>query len=187
MLCICRLLVLLAVFSLLPGVFVVNVQARDETPAAASQAEKSPKQRSKKVYTNEDLSDLKNKTRINQSPPGNPSSSRPPGKASGIDGYRDKQGHDREYWQQKMRPLRKRLEALDSQIAAQQTRYNQLNATSGVKVTRSGKMRASSSDTRVQVAKRIEDLNQKRAEVRKSIDELEEEARKSQALPEWLR
>jgi len=86
-----------------------------------------------------------------------------------------------------MRPLSNQLETLDSQITAQQAKYDRLSAASGVKLSRSGKLRASSSDTRDQVAKRIEDLKQKRAEVLKSKQDLEEEARKAQALPEWLR
>ena len=56
-----------------------------------------------------------------------------------------------------------------------------------MKVSRSGKLHASSSDTKAQVAKRIDDLKQKRAGVLKSKQDLEEEARKAQALPEWLR
>jgi prefoldin subunit 5 len=86
-----------------------------------------------------------------------------------------------------MRPLNNQLETLDSQIAAQQAKYDRLNAASGVKLSRSGTLRASSSDTRIQVTKRIDDLKQKRAEVLKSKQDLEEEARKAQALPEWLR
>ena len=108
-------------------------------------------------------------------------------RGTGIEGYRDTAGHDRQYWQKRMRPLNNQLETLDSQIAAQQAKYDRLNAASGVKLSRSGKLRASSSDTRAQVAKRIDDLKQKRDEVLKSKQDLEEEARKAQALPEWLR
>ena len=83
--------------------------------------------------------------------------------------------------------MNNQLETLDSQIAAQQAKYDGLNAASGMKLSRSGKLSASSSDTRTQVAKRIDDLKQKRAEVLKSKQDLEEEARKAEALPEWLR
>ena len=147
---------------------------------------KHGKAKAKKVYTNEDLNSLKDTTRVNQPP-----ATSPPQKAgkqaAGIEGYRDTAGHDREYWQKRIRPLNNQLETLDSQIAAQQAKYDRLNAASGMKVSRSGKLHSSSSDTRAQVAKRIDDLKQKRAEVLKSKQDLEEEARKAQALPEWLR
>ena len=159
----------------------VHEEKSEPTPA-----QNTPKQKAKKVYTNEDLKSLKDTTHVNQSP----AASRPQksGKPSaGIEGYRDTGGHDREYWQKRIRPLNNQLETLDSQIAAQQAKYDRLNAASGMKLSRSGKLSTSSSDTRTQVAKRIDDLKEKRAEVLKSKQDLEEEARKAQALPEWLR
>jgi len=159
----------------------VNEDRCEQTPAQST-----AKQKAKKVYTNEDLKNLKDTTRVNQPQ----ATSKPPkarGHAPGIESYRDTGGHDREYWQKRMRPLNNQLETLDSQIAAQQAKYDRLNAASGMKLSRSGKLSASSSDTRTQVAKRINDLKEKRAEVLKSRQDLEEEARKAQALPEWLR
>lgn len=148
-------------------------------------AQEGSKPKAKKVYTNEDLKNLKDETRVNQPPATNPPQKT--GRAAGIEGYRDTAGHDREYWQKRIRPLNNQLETLDSQIATQQAKYDGLNAASGMKLSRSGKLSASSSDTRAQVAKRIDDLKQKRATVLKSRQDLEEEARKKQALPEWLR
>jgi hypothetical protein len=149
-------------------------------------AQDTSKQKARKVYTNEDLKGLKDTTRVNQ-PPATTASPGAKGRAAGIEGYRDTAGHDREYWQKRIRPLNNQLETLDSQIAAQQAKYDRLNAASGVKLSSSGKLRASSTDTRAQVAKRMDDLKQKRAGVAKSKQDLEEEARKAQALPEWLR
>jgi chromosome segregation ATPase len=157
-----------------------------EDKSGPTPAQGTSKQKAKKVYTNEDLKSLKDETHVNQPPATNP-----PQKAgrhaAGIEGYRDTAGHDREYWQKRIRPLNNQLETLDSQIATQQAKYDRLNAASGMKLSRSGKLSASSSDTRAQVAKRIDDLKQKRATVLKSRQDLEEEARKAQALPEWLR
>ena len=156
---------------------------KSEPPPAQSAA----KPKAKRVYTNEDLKSLKDTTRVNQ-PPATTSRPQKAGRHSaGIEGYRDTAGHDREYWQKKIRPLNNQVETLDSQIAAQQAKYDRLNAASGMKLSRSGKLNASSSDTRAQVSKRIDDLKQKRAEVLRSKQDLEEEARKAQALPEWLR
>ena len=182
--CMLRLSVLFAGLFVMSGMLLFGGSAHEEKPAPPAQTTAKPK--AKKVYTNEDLNGLKDTTRVNQPP-----ATSPPQKAgkqaAGIEGYRDSAGHDREYWQKRIRPLNNQLETLDSQIAAQQAKYDHLNAASGMKVSRSGKLHSSSSDTRAQVAKRIDDLKQKRAAVSKSKQDLEEEARKAQALPEWLR
>jgi len=167
------------------GILLLGGSAQEEK-SEPRPAQGASKQKAKRVYTNEDLKSLKNTTRVNQ-PPATNSPQKAGSRGTGIEGYRDTAGHDREYWQKRIRPLNNQLETLDSQIAAQQAKYDRLNAASGVKLSRSGKLRASSSDTRAQIAKRMEDLKQKRAEVLKSKQDLEEEARKAQALPEWLR
>ena len=158
----------------------------DEDKSGSPPPQGASKQKAKKVYTNEDLSGLKDRTHVNQ-PPATKAPPGAKGHATGIEGYRDTSGHDREYWQKKVRPLNNQLETLDSQIVAQQAKYDRLNGASGVKVSRRGKLRANSSDSRTQVAKRIDELKLKRAEVLKSRQNLEEEARRAQALPEWLR
>jgi chromosome segregation ATPase len=184
--CMVRSLALLAGLFMMPGILLLGRSAHEEK-SGAPRAQGASKQKAKRVYTNEDLKSLKNTTRVNQTPA---TASRPQNagrQSAGIEGYRDTAGHNREYWQKKIRPLNNQLETLDSQIAAQQAKYDRLNAASGMKLSRSGKLSASSSDTRAQVAKRIDDLKQKRVEVLKSKEDLEEEARKAQALPEWLR
>jgi len=178
-----RYLVLLSGFVLLLG---TSGLTGDENDGAAPPAQSTQKQKAKKVYTNEDLKGLKDTTRVSQPQPTNPPQ-KVGSRGSGIEGYRDTEGHNREYWQKKIRPLNNQLETLNSQIATQQAKYDGLDAASGMKLSRSGKLSASSTDTRVQVAKRIDDLKQKRAGVLKSKQDLEEEARKAQALPEWLR
>ena len=183
--CMLRLSMLFAGLFVISGMLLFGGSAHEEKPETPP-AQSTAKPKAKKVYTNEDLNRLKATTRVNQPP-----ATSPPQKAgkqaAGIEGYRDSAGHDREYWQKKIRPLNNQLETLDSQIAAQQAKYDHLNAASGMKVSRSGKLHSSSSDTRAQVAKRIDDLRQKRAGVAKSKQDLEEEARKAHALPEWLR
>jgi ribosomal protein L19E len=184
--CMVRSLALLAGLFVMPGILLLGSSAHEEK-SGAPPAQGESKQKAKRVYTNEDLKSLKDTTCVNQ-PPATASRPQNTGRHSaGIEGYRDAAGHNREYWQKKIRPLNNQLETLDSQIAVQQAKYDRLNAASGMKLSRSGKLSASSSDTRAQVAKRIDDLKQKRVEVLKSKEDLEEEARKAQALPEWLR
>lgn len=177
----------LAGLSVMSGALLVGASAYLEEPGAPrSSAQSTSKEKAKKVYTNEDLKELNETTRVNQGSV-SVTSGRASKKSGSIEGYRDTQGHDREYWQKKLRPLNSQLETLNSQIATQQAKYDSMNAASGVKLSRSGKLSTSSADTRTQVAKRIEELKHKRADVLKSKQDLEEEARKAQALPEWLR
>ena len=184
--CMFRFSVLFAGLLVMPGIPLLGGSVHEDK-SGPPPTQSTEKRKAKRVYTNEDLKSLKDTTRVNQPP----ATANRPQKAgrhpAGIDGYRDAAGHNREYWQKKIRPLNNQLETLDSQIAAQQAKYDRLNAASGMKLSRSGKLSASSSDTRVQVSKRIDDLKQKRAEVLRSKQDLEEEARKAQALPEWLR
>lgn len=184
--CMLRLSVLFAGLFVMSGILLFGGSAHEEKPGA-SPTQSTAKPKAKKVYTNEDLNGLKDTTRVNQQPRTTNAPQKAGSRGTGIEGYRDTAGHDREYWQKKIRPLNNQLETLDSQIAAQQAKYDRLNAASGMKLSRSGKLSASSSDTRAQVSKRIDDLKQKRADVLKSKQDLEEEARKAQALPEWLR
>jgi hypothetical protein len=159
----------------------------DKPPAAKS-----------KVYTNDDLSrpGKKKGTKSNQNKSGEPAStqsskqksaprdSHPP---STLDNYRDAQGHDRSYWQKRIRPLRGKLDGLDLQIQSLQERQANTNVTTGLKVSRKGQLQTSQKDSAATLAKKMDDLKQKRVLVVKSIQEVEEDARKAQALPEWLR
>ncbi len=165
----------------------VGIQGLSQEKGKSEEQEKSEEKR-KKVYTNEDLNDLKG-PELNEGATVEKKSSSA-SKAHGgstIDQYRDLHGHDRTYWQRKINPLRNRLETLDSQITELKEKKNHLNPTSGIKVTRRGHLRAGSSSTRQSVEKRIEEKEHKRSEVIRSIQTVEEEARKAQALPEWLR
>jgi hypothetical protein len=176
---------------MLSPVYATVEEGEKQATAAGKSSRGDRKQsKSKKVYTNEDLIQLKDSVPINQAPATTSKSSKTSSKANaaaGAERYRDIHGHDRNYWQPKIRPLRRRLESLDSQIASLQAKQSKLNPASGLKVTRSGKLQASSSDTRAQLTKRLDDLKEKRAEALKSIEEIQEDARKAQALPEWLR
>ncbi len=153
--------------------------------------EKRPQAKAKKVYTNEDLVRLRNQKRINQAESVSPPASEKSGSKKSRDsaslaGYKDSFGHDRTYWQNKIKPLKSKLEGLESRIRDLQQRQNEMNAASGIKVSRRGQLRASG-DTRHSISQQVAALEKRRTDVLKSIQEVEEEARKAQALPEWLR
>ena len=177
-------IMILALFQFSPG--NVEIRGASQEKGKSEKEEKSEDKR-KKVYTNEDLKELKG-PEPNQgvTVEKKPSSTHKGQGGSTIDQYRDLQGHDRTYWQRRISPLRNQLEAINSQIAELQQRKDNLNPTSGIKVSRRGRLRASS-NTRQSMEKRIEEKEGKRSEVMRSIQTVEEEARKAQALPEWLR
>ena len=127
--CMLRSSVRFAGLFVMSGILLFGESAHEDR-SGPTPAQSTAKPKAKKVYTNEDLNGLKDTTRVNQPP-----ATSPPQKAgkqaAGIDGYRDSAGHDREYWQKRIRPLNNQLETLDSQIAAQQAKYDRLNAASG--------------------------------------------------------
>jgi hypothetical protein len=161
-----------------------------------AQGEVETEAKEKKVYTNEDLILLRKKRRINE---GEVETTNESTKASKLDKasqkksessslghYRDMDGHDRAYWQRKIRPLRTRLETLNAQITSLQGQQADTDVAKGIKISKKGHLQASNDSGRA-LSKRIADLEQKKADVSKSIQGIEEDARKAQALPEWLR
>src|SRR5438093_7430016 len=166
-------------------------------PAAHFQEEKAPDAKPK-VYTNDDLghrgkeSGAKSDETKRVEKAGAESAKQKPGSkdsrsASALDNYRDVHGHDRSFWQKKIRPLRGKLDSLDLQIQSLQERQANTSVTTGLKVSRKGQLHASQKDSAATLAKKMDDLKQKRVLVVRSIQEVEEDARKAQALPEWLR
>lgn len=163
-----------------------------EDPEKKAQEQKTRR----KVYTNDDLIQLRDKQKEASSLSSNPENSDPSREKTGgkgmtkdmsLSGYRDLNGHDREYWRKKIKPLRTELDNLNSQIGALRQKQSENGSTAGIRVTRSGRLRASSKDNQQELARRLGDLERKRKLALKSIQDLEEEARKAQALPEWLR
>ena len=172
--------------------------AHEVDPVGIPEQDTEKQNQEKKVYTNEDLdrSEVKShRNDVESTPPHEESKgskgtrSAPKGSESGtaLTRYRDLNGHNREYWQKRIRPLKIKLDRLDSQIQSLQDQQGANARLRGIKVSRKGRWRAPSQDSGSSSARKIENLKQKRAEVAKSIQEVEEEARTAQALPEWLR
>jgi len=141
----------------------------------------------KKVYTNDDLDRLRKTQRINQSDSKDIRPTKQRDAATDLQKYRDSQGHDREYWQQKIHPLRSKLILLDSKMADLENQKKDETATSGLKVSKSGKLNSNSGDSRAKLERKIDEIKLQRSQVLRDIDDLEERGRKSGALPEWLR
>ena len=152
-----------------------------------------------KVYTNDDLRHSEPKSEAKSSDSKNASSGTTQSSkqkstskdsrtsSSALDNYRDLQGHDRSYWQKKIRPLRGKVDSLDLQIQNLQQKQADTNVTTGLRVSGKGHLHSSHRDSPATLAKKMDDLKQKRALVLKSIQEVEEDACKAQAMPEWLR
>jgi hypothetical protein len=142
----------------------------------------------RKIYTNEDLEKLQ--------PPGwkkmkQPSSreagTSQPGKISSstLENFRDQNGHGREYWRPKSQALRKKLNAIETEIGRTEQQLKEARSAKGVSVTRQGTYRVSGE---VQAfARRLEQQTRERDALLADLAALEEEARKAGALPEWLR
>ncbi len=175
----------------------VSLSATSDSPSRAQSEAGGDKGKAKKVYTNDDLvrlrtqQDRKQDSGAGSQDPmqkqtGRSARSKKAGNELSLSTYRDLNGHDRSYWRGKIKPLRNELETLDSQIQSLEAKRSQSGPAAGIKVTRSGRLK-SNANGRENLDRRIETLAQKRSQVQKSIQDLEEDARKSQALPEWLR
>ena len=158
-----------------------------QTSADGSKEASPSDKKEKKVYTNSDLERLKTTQPINQdaAKTDNPGKNR--SSKSELENYRDIHGHDREYWQQKIHPLRSKLNLLDSKIAALENEMKGQTGSTGLKVSKSGRLHTSSGDPQVKLQQKINDLKLQRSQVSQDIEDLEERARKAHALPEWLR
>jgi len=174
-------------------------QSAQPAPLAGNSGSDSNNQtQPKKLSSNEDLRRSTEKSHHNdvesanpnkklKEPKANKSVPKNSESATALTRYRDLNGRNREYWQKRIKPLRTKLERLDSQLQTLQAQQEASPTPSGIRVSRRGRWRARSQDTGNSTSRKIDGLKQKRAEVVKSIQEVEDEGRKAQALPEWLR
>jgi hypothetical protein len=190
-----------ALFSLLLA--CVSLNAGLGAPAQSSQTGKVEDRKSKtegqenrKIYTNEDLIQLRDKQQKGLSPSLSSGSASPSSETTkpkkvddkmSLSAYRDLNGHDRDYWRKKVTPLRSQVDSLNSQIHSLKEKQSKVGPAGGLRVSKSGRLHTSSKDNRQELSERLAELERKRGLVLKSIQDLEDEARKAQALPEWLR
>ena len=174
---------------LMAWVLLSETSLASETQSSSKDPEGTSKSegKAKKVYTNADLDRLKTTQPINQDAAKADNSGKNRNSKSELENYRDINGHDREYWRQKIDPLRSKLNVLDSKIADLENKKSGQTVSSGLKVSRSGKLHASSADSGIKSQQKIDDLKLQRSQVSRDIESLEERARKAHALPEWLR
>jgi hypothetical protein len=158
-----------------------------QTSADGSKETSPSDKKEKKVYTNADLERLRTTQPINQAPAKRDNPEKNRNSKSELENYRDIHGHDREFWQQKLQPLRSKLNLLDSKIADLEKKMAGETVSSGLKVSKSGKLHSSSGDPRAKLQQKIDDLSLQRSQVSQEIEDLQERARKARAMPEWLR
>jgi hypothetical protein len=179
----CSLCIFMA-WSLLGEIYPAS---ETQTSAGDTKETSQSDSKEKKVYTNSDLERLKTTQPINQDAAKKDNSGKNRSSNSALDNYRDIHGHDREYWQQKLHPLRSKVNLLDSKITDLENKKAGQTVSSGLKVSKSGKLHASSGDPQAKLQQKIDELKLQRSQVTRDIEDLEEKARKDQALPEWLR
>ncbi len=178
------------------GVLVISGQSSQAEGSIDKEKEAKRERNEKKVYTNEDLIRLREKSKggtslqsipdqTRQSKEQEKRKSEKPGSILSI--YRDLDGHDRAYWRKKITPLRSQLDSLNLQIDSLHQEQSEVESTKGIRVSRDGHLKTTSKNNSADLSRRTADLENKKRLVLKSIQDLEEEARKAQALPEWLR
>ncbi len=158
-----------------------------EQRAAAQKQSGSEKPPAPKVYTNEDLKDAPPASIIGQAPEASPAvvAEREKAETERADEYRKAAKRDETYWKGQMRDRQAALDADTLQAAAMQTRVNSLDADLDL-----GTSIPDRTVVRREREKALTELVRLRALVladRKAIATLEEEARRANVPPGWLR
>jgi hypothetical protein len=145
----------------------------------------------KKVYTNEDLE--KTRGMQNSPTPKEKTLAEKPGTRTGKDGvekmdlenYRDRHGRGREYWEKRSHALRDKMDEVTQEIIELESRRKGMTGTQSIRLSRSGK--TTGSNDLQKIDKRLDSLRREKDHLNRQTMELEDEARRDEALPEWLR
>jgi hypothetical protein len=81
--------------------------------------------------------------------------------------------------------LRDKLESVNREIESLEKQKKELSGSRGIHVTRSGGFRASGDLSHVET--RLTSCQREKGQLQRQVEQMEEDARKAEALPEWLR
>jgi hypothetical protein len=147
---------------------------------------------SKRVYTNEDLEQIPPHAGMNLSSKSAPARGAAQANQNAkttssinLEHYADRNGHGREYWHKQSQSLRDKLESVNREIESLEKQKKELSGSRGIHVTRSGGFRASGDLSHVET--RLTSCQREKGQLQRQVEQMEEDARKAEALPEWLR
>lgn len=163
-------------------------QQKDDPKADAAKKNEKEKPKAKKVYTEEDLSNMRGGVSVvGDSTPAVPNSNRtgsagakgPDGKAGA--GVVPMSGQDEKYWRGKAKEILDEMTAIDHEIAKTKDEIKKYGADGFDAASRLGVIYV---DNR---ASKVQQLEKKKSELEKKLDQLQEDGRKAGAAPEWFR
>jgi hypothetical protein len=163
-------------------------QQKDDSKADAAKKTEKEKPKTKKVYTEEDLSNIRGGVSVvGDSTPAttNSNGTGPAGtKGAGAKaeaGVVPMSGQDEKYWRGKAKQILDEMTAIDQEIAKTKDEIKKYGADGFDAARRLGVIYIDNRTSRVQ------QLEKRKSELEKKLDQLQEDGRKAGAAPEWFR
>ncbi|HUE55728.1 MAG TPA: hypothetical protein VMO76_07835 [Candidatus Udaeobacter sp.] len=152
-------------------------QQKDDSKADAAKKNEKEKPKAKKVYTEEDLSNMRGGVSVvGDSNPATNSNGH--GSAGGLVPM---SGQDEKYWSGKAKEILDEMTAIDHEIAKTKDEIKKYGADGFDATSRLGVVYV---DNR---ASKVQGLEKRKSELEKKLDQLQEDGRKAGAAPEWFR
>jgi hypothetical protein len=165
-----------------------QTQRKDDSKVDAAKKTEKEKPKVKKVYTEEDLSNMRggvsvvgdsNPAATNSNGAGAAGAKGPAGKAEG--GVVPMSGQDEKYWRGKAKEFLDEITAMDQEIAKTKDEIKKYGADGFDAASRLGIIYI---DNR---ASKVQQLEKRKSELEKKLDQLQEDGRKAGAAPDWFR
>jgi len=149
----------------------------------ADTAKRTEKPKVKKVYTEEDLSNMRGGVSVVGD--STPAAANPAGKKGAAGkagaGVAPMSGQDEKYWRGKAKEFLDEITAIDREIAKTKDEIKKYGADGFDAASRLGVIYIDNRTSRVQ------QLEKRKSELEKKLDQLQEDGRKAGAAPEWFR
>jgi hypothetical protein len=161
---------------------------KDDSKTDATKKTEKEKPKAKKVYTEEDLSNMRGGVSVvgdstSAAPNSNGTASAgakgPAGKAGA--GVMPMSGQDEKYWRGKAKEILDEVTAIDQEIAKTKDEIKKYGADGFDAASRLGVIYVHNR------ASKVQQLEKRKSELEKKLDQLQEDGRKAGAAPEWFR
>lgn len=163
-------------------------QPQQKDDAKGGSAKKTEKPKAKKVYTDEDLSNMHGGVSVvgdatSPAPNSNGTGSAGDQGASGKAGagVLPMSGQDEKYWRGKAKEILDEVTAIDQEIAKTKAEIKKYGAEG---FDAAGRLGVIYVDNR---ASKVQQLEKRKSELEKKLDQLQEDGRRAGAAPEWFR
>jgi hypothetical protein len=163
-------------------------QQKDDSKADAAKKTEREKSKAKKIYTEEDLSNIRGGVSVvgDSSPEATDSKHAGPAGGKGAAGKAEAgvvpmSGQDEKYWRGKANEILDQVTAIDQEIAKTKDEIKKYGADGFDAASRLGVIYIENR------ASKVKQLEKRKSDLGKKLDQLQEDGRKAGAAPEWFR